>query len=197
MRESHIRHLKLSSRAQLLLSELTLTSKDFSSHGGIWLQTACAVRMLVSPPHPHWFSPMMSLTHVGKYNLCTLSCQPEYSTVRLFRESRTSVFFSALYNFFQSLPWIYRELQWSMGAKHPSLSLDDVTWALCQSFHGLKKCMHGVSDILKYANPKCSTQAYRASLCMHVCRRVCVCVCVWERESVSVWGCLGKEGHSF
>ena len=193
MRESHIRHLKLSSRAQLLLTELTLTSKDFSSHGGIFItKRLCCTYAGV---FPRWFSPMMSLTHVGKYYICTLSCQPEYSTVHSFRENHTSVFFSALYNFFQSLPWIYRELQWSTAAEHPSLSLDDVTRALCQSFHGLKKCMHGVSDMLKYANPKCSTQAYRASLCMCVC--VCVCVCVWEW--VSEWVCedVWEEGRSF
>lgn len=124
---------------------------------------------------------MMSLTHVGKYCICTRSRQPEYSTVHSFRENHTSVFFSALYNFFQSLPWIYRELQWSMGAEHPSLSLDDVTRALCQSFHGLKKVHAWGQWHVKICKPKCSTQAYRASLCMFVC--------VWEW--VSAWGCLG------
>lgn len=124
---------------------------------------------------------MMSLTHVGKYCICTRSRQPEYSTVHSFRENHTSVFFSAIYNFFQSLPWIYRELQWSMGAEHPSLSLDDVTRALCQSFHGLKKVHAWGQWHVKICKPKCSTQAYRASLCMFVC--------VWEW--VSVWGCLG------
>lgn len=28
-----------------------------------------------------------------------------------------------------------------------SLTLDDVTWASCQSFHGLKHSMHGISDL--------------------------------------------------
>lgn len=134
------------SRAQLLLSQLTLTSKHFSRViGVISLWTDCAVRMLVfSPAGLHRWC--LWPTNVGKYHTCTLSCQPEDSTALWFRGNHSSVYFSALYKLFQSLQ-IYRELQRSAGAEQLPLSLDDVTWALCQSFRGLKKCMHGVSDM--------------------------------------------------
>lgn len=103
---------------------------------------------------------------------CTISCQCEYST------GHGSIYISAVYKLFQSLLWISRE-------HHGSLFLDDVTWALSQSFHGLKKCMRGVSDI-KYANPKCSSQAFS-------CFPLCVCVCAEVGQNFEVLFFLSEE----
>lgn len=93
MRERHIRRLKLISRAQLLLLQLTLTSKDFSRVTGVISVYRLRCTLVSSPTGLH-----QSLTHVGKYYICTHSCQPEYSTVRSFRGNCSTVHFSALYS---------------------------------------------------------------------------------------------------
>lgn len=50
MGKSHKRHLKFSSRVQLLLLQLTFTSKHQSHPSHFSKPTNCAVHMMVSPP---------------------------------------------------------------------------------------------------------------------------------------------------
>lgn len=94
----------------------------------------CKYQMLVPPlPQLVFTNDAINCIHVGKNHIA----QKQFEfTSQPFTSSSTPP------------RWIYRERQRSMGTEQThSLSLDDVTWASCQSFHGLKHSMHGVSDV--------------------------------------------------
>lgn len=110
MRERHIRRLKLNSRAQLLLLQLTLTSKDFSRVTGvISVQTDCAARWCPPPLvcTNDVFDPCGQVLHMHTF----LSTWVQHSTL-MQRKLQHSSLLSPL-QLLQSLLWVCRELQWT------------------------------------------------------------------------------------
>ncbi|CAJ1080571.1 Hypothetical predicted protein [Xyrichtys novacula] len=123
--QHRVGHLRITCRAQQLLSLLTITSKDFSRVMLCFLlQTDCAVHVLVSS----FTNDVSDDNHLG-----TLTCQHKTPLSPL-----------------QALPkppegpqGPSKILRSRKKKKKFTPSLDDVTRAICQSFCGLKTACKG------------------------------------------------------